>query len=150
MNYIGLYWVELLPIIFSIVILIGILVAVVHDYIKDVLDEDFAFAGLILVILSVFPGSIAISCGAGMPNLEDDFKCRCFIQHCDKQLLEVEKDWPNLTITYDGEEVFSEGVRRQSLLYLQSLQEDKVDNSKQNIDNIINKVIEKGMHVRAN
>ena len=145
-----MHWGELLPIIISIIATIGILVAVVHDYIKDELDEDCALAAFILGILSVFPGSIAISCGAGMPNLEDDFKCRYFIQHCDKELLEVEKDWPNLTVTYDEEEVFSEGVRRQSLLYLQSLQEDKVDNSKQKIDDIVNKVIEKGMHVRAN
>ena len=147
MDYTGLYWAELLPIIISIMAIIGILIAGVHDYIKSELDVS---AAIILGVLSALPGSIAFSCGLGRSNLEDDFKCKCFIQHCDKDLLEVEKSWPNLTVTYDGEEVFSKGVRRQSLLYLQSLQEDKVDNSKQKIDDIVNKVIEKGMHVRAN
>ena len=150
MSYMGLHWIELLPIIFSIVILIGILIAGIRDYTKGVFTEDCMSKMIMLGLLSMLPATIALGCGVGVPNMDDDFKCKCFIQHCDKELLEVEKDWPNLTVTYDGEEVFSAGVRRQSLLYLQSLQEDKVDNSKQKIDDIVNKVIEKGMHVRAN
>ena len=103
-----------------------------------------------LGVMAVLPAISAFICGFGAPNTEDDFKCKCFIQHCDKKLLEVRKNWPNLSVIYDGEEVFSKGVRRQSLLYLKSLREDKVDNSKQKIDDIINEVIEKGMNVTVN
>ena len=150
MNYAGLYWAELLPIIFSVTVEIGILGFVVYDCIEGRFDEDSALGATVLGSLALLPGIIAFSCGPGKSNLEDDFKCKCFIQHCDKKLLEVEKNWPNLSVIYDGEEVFSEEVRRQSLLYLKSLQENKVDNSKQKIDGIINEVIEKGMNVTVN
>ena len=150
MDYTGLHWAELIPIIISIIATIGILVAITHDYLKGILTEVSMLVAVVLGLFAVSPGIIFLWCGFGAPNTEDDFKCKCFIQHCDKKLLGVRKNWPNLSVIYDGEEVFSKGVRRQSLLYLKSLQENKVDNSKQKIDGIINEVIEKGMNVTVN
>ena len=154
MDYAGFHWAELLPIIFSITVNIIILISGIRDYIKSKLCKELAIAMITLGVMAVLPAISAFICGFGAPNTEDDFKCKCFIQHCDKKLLEVRKNWPNLSVIYDGEEVFSEEVRRQSLLYLKSLRENKVknkvDNSKQKIDGIINEVIEKGMNVTVN